>query len=167
MTSGTSHLGTRARPASSAPFSHFFHEPGLVAKRMHLQVLCFLTVAVAAQPEVVRAYLRQLRRFERSAVAVEEEAGSRSHRGGRGNVVRNSMHFSQFQFATDFFGSRCAASARRSASMGHSIFGLHSLAVTTVHPGRILLAAVCRNSSNSGLLPAPIATSKPLRNQAK
>ena len=26
MTSGTSHLGTRARPASSAPFSRFFHE---------------------------------------------------------------------------------------------------------------------------------------------
>ena len=39
MTSGTSHLGTRARPASSAPFSRFFHESSYPQGAEHVVVL--------------------------------------------------------------------------------------------------------------------------------
>ena len=82
---------------------------------------------------------------------------------GRGNDMRNSMHFSQFQFVLRCVGSRCEASARKSISIGHSFFGLQSFAAVTVHLGPMLLAAVCRIRSRSTFRDAGIPTSVRLR----
>ena len=50
MTSGTSHLGTRARPASSAPFSRFFHEKKKAGTVAGCAVVHMDAAAVDLQP---------------------------------------------------------------------------------------------------------------------
>ena len=51
MTSGTSHLGTRARPASSAPFSRFFHESSDAHSHTHRSgVLSYASPSILSMP---------------------------------------------------------------------------------------------------------------------
>ena len=54
MTSGTSHLGTRARPASSAHFSRFFHESYPAAAQLDMSA-SVLEIATAEAHGALRA----------------------------------------------------------------------------------------------------------------